>query len=43
MLGMRCVVINGSGELEYDVLTRMFKGSGCSGAWLVFDEFNRLD
>jgi len=43
MLGMHCLVINGSGDFEYDVLTKMFKGAACSGAWLVFDEFNRLD
>ena len=34
---------NSTGQIEYDNILRFFKGIASAGAWLVFDEFNRLD
>jgi MoxR-like ATPase len=42
-LGMLCMVQSGSGEFDYEVLTKLFKGAACCGSWLIFDEFNRLE
>lgn len=42
-LGQPCVVMNTSGSMGYNILLRLFKGTAGSGAWMIFDEFNRLD
>lgn len=35
--------MNTSGSMGYNILLRLFKGTAGSGAWMIFDEFNRLD
>ena len=41
-LAKLCFVQNSSGQVEFDNMLRFFKGIASSGAWVVFDEFNRL-
>lgn len=36
-------VLNSSANYEYLGVVRFFKGLASSGAWVVFDEFNRMD
>lgn len=36
-------VLNSSASYEYNGVVRFFKGLATSGAWVVFDEFNRMD
>ena len=42
-LAKLCYVQNSSGQIEYENMVRFFKGISSAGAWVVFDEFNRLD
>lgn len=42
-LGKQCYVQNSTGQIEYENILRFFKGIASAGAWLIFDEFNRLD
>ena len=42
-LAKQCYVQNSTGQIEYDSVLRFFKGIASAGAWLIFDEFNRLD
>ena len=42
-LGCVCYVLNTSASYEYDNILKFFKGIAASGAWVVFDEFNRMD
>ena len=36
-------VLNSSATYEYSGVVRFFKGLASSGAWVIFDEFNRMD
>ena len=38
-----CFVLNCSANYEYAGVCRFFKGLASSGAWCVFDEFNRME
>jgi dynein heavy chain len=38
-----CFVLNCSANYEYNGICRFFKGLAASGAWVVFDEFNRME
>ena len=42
-LAKQCYVQNSTGQIEYENILRFFKGIASAGAWLIFDEFNRLD
>ena len=42
-LGRSNYTINTSTNLEYNDILRFFKGVASSGAWVLFDEFNRLE
>lgn len=38
-----CFVLNCSANYEYAGICRFFKGLASSGAWVIFDEFNRME
>jgi dynein heavy chain, axonemal len=40
---MPYLIINASGNMEYNMLLRLFKGTAGAGAWMIIDEFNRLE
>lgn len=40
--GMHCVVFNCNDMLNFHEMAQFFKGIGTTGAWICFDEFNRL-
>jgi dynein heavy chain, axonemal len=42
-LGRQCYVLNTSASYDYDNVVKFFKGVCASGAWVCFDEFNRLE
>ena len=42
-LARHCFVFNCQGQIDYQSMSKFFKGLAANGTWVCFDEFNRLE
>ena len=43
MVSRYCYVFNCQSTIDYESMSKFFKGLAASGTWVCFDEFNRLE
>ena len=43
VLARHCYVFNCQGNIDYESMSKFFKGLAANATWVCFDEFNRLE